>query len=53
MTKYQVTFSHTIEVEIDGDERDAEDEAFAQFEKLLRQFPSANYFTIHDVEETD
>ena len=51
MNKYQVTFSYTVEVEIEGDERDAEDEAFTQFDNLLRDHPSANYFTIHDVEE--
>lgn len=53
MTKYQVTFSYTVEVEIDGDERDAEDEAFARFEKLLRDHPSATYFVVHDVEEAE
>lgn len=51
--QYQVTFSYTIEVEIDGDERDAEDEAFTQFEKFLRDSPSPTYFTVHDIEEAE
>lgn len=53
MNKYQVTFSYTVEVETEGDDRDAEDTAFVEFEKLLRDHPSATYFTIHDVEEID
>lgn len=52
MTKYQVTFSYTLEVETDGDDRDAEDMAFAEFGKLLREYPSTTYF-VHDVEEAD
>lgn len=51
-TRYYVTFSHTIEVNIDGDERDAEDKAFEEFGKLLREYPSTNYF-VSDVEEAD
>lgn len=53
MTKYQVTFSYTVEVETDGDDRDAEDMAFSEFEKFLRDRPSAAWFTLHDVEEAD
>lgn len=51
MNKYQVTFSYTVEVETDGDDRDAEDTAYVEFEKLLREYPSASYFVVHDVEE--
>lgn len=53
MTTYQVTFSYTVEVETDGDDRDAEDMAFSEFEKFLRDAPSATYFVVHDVEEAE
>lgn len=52
MTTYHVTFSYTVEVEIDGDDRDAEDKAFSEFEKLLRDYPSTTYF-VSEVEEAD
>lgn len=51
MTRYHVTFSYTVEVETEGDEQDAEDKAFEEFAKLLRDFPSTTYFVVHDVEE--
>lgn len=44
MTRYQVTFSYSTEVNIDGDERDAEDAAYAFFTEKIADGLSASDF---------